>query len=47
MKPGIRHRVIEKRNFHGSIEMSFFGWSMGIFQATFGNKRRIPWEEPS
>jgi len=30
MTPTLRYRVIEKRNFHGSMEMSFFAWNMGM-----------------
>jgi len=30
----LRYRVIEKRNFHGSMEMSFFAWNMEM--SSFG-----------
>jgi len=30
MTLALRFRVIEKRNFHGSMEMSFFAWNMGM-----------------
>jgi len=28
MTQTLRYRVIEKRNFHGGMEMSFFAWNM-------------------
>jgi len=31
MTLALRYMVIEKRNFHGSMEMSFFAWNMEMF----------------
>jgi len=30
MAPTLRYRVSMKRNFYGSMEMSFFVWNMGM-----------------
>jgi hypothetical protein len=30
MTPALLFRVIEKRNFHGSMGMSYFAWNMGM-----------------